>query len=170
MSRVPQVPECPSVFQVPECLSAQVPKCLECPSVQVPFKCPSVWSAQVPFECLKCPSPQVPWVPECPSALWVPWVPQVLKCVSKCPSSLRVPECLEYLECLRCSSAPVPWESKCLIKSVSQSASQLVGVQCWFSKLISTLRAPIWREDLILRLRKLDLISNSSLIKLKSLK
>ena len=77
-----RVPKCPSrawVSQVLECPSA---KCLECPTAQVPFECPSaLWvpkcplSAQVSqvFECLSALSAQVPL--ECPlSAL------RVLKC------------------------------------------------------------------------------------------
>ena len=99
----------PRVSRVPECLSAQVP------------------------ESLKCPCSQVPWVLECPSALRVPWVSWEPNC-SSIASSVRLPECLECLECLRCSSVRVPWKPKCLSKSVSQSASQSDGLQCWFSE------------------------------------
>ena len=137
------MPERPSSFRVP--------KCLECLSTS---------SAQVSFECPSASSPQVPWVPKCSSPFECL---EYLECLSA-----QVPE---WLECLRCSSARVPWVpwgSKCLSKSVSQSASKSAGVQYWFSKLISNLRAPILREDLFLQLRKLDLIWNSSLIKLKS--
>ena len=148
--------ECPSAFWVPVCLSAQVPWVSEYPS--------ALW---VP-ECLKCPSAfsvlsaQVPKFIERPSAR------VLFECLEylECPSALQVPECLECLWCPTGREPWVPWESKYL----SQSPSQLAGLQCWFSKLISTLRTHILRKDLILRLRKLDLISNSSLIKLKSLK
>ena len=65
------VPKCPLSTQVPKCLSAQVPNYLECPIVQVLFKCPSASSAPMP----KCPNAlsfQVPF--KCPSiALWVPF-------------------------------------------------------------------------------------------------
>ena len=104
--------ECPSA-QVPERPSAQVPwvpKCLEFPSSQVPFKCLSVSSAQVP-KWLECPSDELP----------LEW-PIVLSILSA-------------------SSVRVPWGLKCLSKSVSQSASHSAGLQCWFSKLTSTLRA-----------------------------
>ena len=64
------VPECPSTFWVSECpkrSSAQMPKCLECLSGQVLFKCPS---AEVPLQCpwrtLKV-SLERPW-----SAIWEP--------------------------------------------------------------------------------------------------
>ena len=113
------LPECPNAFRVPKSLSAQVSKCLGCPSAQVPSESPSALSAQVA------------WVPECPSALsvvsaQVPKCPSALSALSalsvkmpfecrvpKCPSAhrvpqvssllsvsgVRVPECLEYLEC-----------------------------------------------------------------------
>ena len=72
----------------------------------------------------KCPST---WVPKCLSSAWEAKCPSALSArVSKCPSTARVPW--------------VPWESKCLSKSVRQSASYSVGLECWFSKLISTLR------------------------------
>ena len=130
------VPKCPSSVRVLNCLSAQVSKCLEFPSSQVPFKypnasstqvpkCPECWSTYVPFECLECPSAQVPfeWL-KC-SSTWVPWV---------------------------------PWVPKCLSQSISQWASQSSCLQRWFSKLISNLRAHTLREDIILRLRKLPTV------------
>ena len=106
-------------------------------------------------------------VPEWPSALGVP---ECLKCrVAECPSALQMPEYLKCLSVLSARVSFVPCESKCVSKSVTQSPSQSAFLQGWFSKLISTLRANTLRQDLILRLRKLDLISNSSLIKLTSL-
>ena len=58
-----RVSSCPSSARV-----AQVLKCLECPSVQVPFECPSVLSTlRVPFKCLR--------------TLWV---------TIKCPLSVQV--------------------------------------------------------------------------------
>ena len=123
----------------------QVPRVPKCLIAQVP-KCLECPSALQMSECFKCPSAQVPWVPKCLSAIRVP---KCLRC-PECPSTLRVPQ-------------------KCLSKSVSHSSIHSAGWQCWFSKLISTLRAHTLRKNLILRLRKLDLISNSSLIKFKSL-
>ena len=102
--------------RVPQCLSAKVLKCLECPSVQkFPSSALSTLSAWVSFEC--------------PST-----------------SSVQVSKCLEYLsaqvlfDCPSESSAFcvsvvwvtlvhfVSWESKCLSKSVSHSASQSDGL------------------------------------------
>ena len=118
----------PRVPRFPKCSSAWVS------SGQVPFEYPN---AQVPER----PSAQVSWVPECPSALRVP------KCL-ECPSA-QVP--FELLSSLSALSIRVPRESKRLSKSVSQSASHSAGLQYWFSKLTSTLRA------------NFHLISNSSL-------
>ena len=109
----------------------KVPRVPKCPSAQVLFECPSV---QVPER----PSAQVSWVSEYPSALGVPKClkyPSALSArVPKCPSSARVPECLEcleYLECLECL--------KCLsaLESSSASVSQLVfqSVISWFTIL-----------------------------------
>ena len=136
--------------------------------------------------------PRVSWAPECPCA-WMPKCPSVLR--TYCPSARRVPECLKWpsalsassdqvpfeclecpsaqvtCECLKCSSARVPWvpwvpwKPNSLGKSISHSASKSAGLQGWFIKLISTFRAHTIREDLILRLRKLDIISNSSFCK-----
>lgn len=142
LNKVPEVPGVPdflSTAQEPKCLSVQVPKSFECSCAQVPFECSSASNAQVP------------WMPERPSALRMPWVPE-------CPSSGDCP-----------TSARVPWVPKCFSKSSSHSAGQSAGLQCRFNKLISTLRAHTLRENLILRLRKLDLVSSCSLIKLKSL-
>ena len=134
----------------------------------------------MPFECLsaqvfECPSVQVPWVPECSSALRMPKCLECLGCpsalrvpssqVPKCPSSVpslefespSVPECLE---CLECQGASV---NQLVIQQFS-----LLAYNAAFSKLISTLRYQ--RENQILGLKKFDLISNSSLIKLTSLK
>ena len=106
------------VPRVSECLSAQVTKCL--------------WSAWVPKclrghvpKCLECPSAQVPKFLECSSAQ-VPF---------ECPSALSA---LSASSPSSASSARVPWESKCLSKSVSQSASHSSGFQSW---LTPTLRA-----------------------------
>ena len=99
--------------QVPERPSAQVPWVPEC------LECPS---SQVPFKCLSVSSAQVPKWLECPSdELPLEW-----------PIALSI---------LSASSVRVPWGLKCLSKSVSQSASHSAGLQCWFSKLTSTLRA-----------------------------
>ena len=110
MPWVPRVPKCLSSVQMHKFPRGQVPKCLERPSSQVPFKCLSVLTAQVP-KWLECPSDEVPL--ECPIALSI----------------------------LSASSVRVPWELKCLSKSVSQSASHSACLQCWFSKCTSTLRA-----------------------------
>ena len=87
-----------------------MPRCLECPSVQVPLECLSASGDQVP-KYLKCPSVQVPF--QCPSAL----------------------------SALSATTDQLPWEAKCLSKSVSKSASHLAGLKCWFSKLASALKA-----------------------------
>ena len=117
--------------QLSECLSARIPKC---PLSAWVSKC---LSAQVPWVPEKCTSTQVSWVLKCPSALGAaaPTCPssalsaRVLKYPLN-PLSARVPE---SLECLECPSTSVS-------QLVSQPAGQL-GLQCWFSKLISTLMA-----------------------------
>ena len=113
------VPKWPSAFGVPECPSAWEATFPIALSAQVPFECPSASSAQVP-KLLECSSAQVPF--ECPSAL------SALSASS--PSSA--------------SSARVPWESKCLSKSVSRSASHSAGLQSW---LTPTLRANFATEE-----------------------
>ena len=133
------VPKCPLSARVHKCLSVQVPKCLQCLIAQVSLECPSAWSAQVP-KCLECHSAQVLF--ECSSVLSA-LSAGVLTCPSSALSS-RVPW--------------VPWVPKCLSQSVSQPASQSAGLQCWFSKLISTLRTHTLREDIILRLKKLGTV------------
>ena len=130
------MPECligqvPSL-RLPKCLSSQLPTCFKCPSTQVHFECPSASSALLHH---------LPNHPECRSTR------ASFECL-KCPSdalSARVPECLE------CTSASVS-------QLVSQPVSHSAGLQCWFSKLISTLRAHTLREDIILRLKKLSTI------------
>ena len=145
-------------------------ECLKCPSAWMPkylsalrvTECPStlsVWvsncssSARV-LQVPQCPSAQVSWVPKCPKRPSNAQIPQVPKCPSA--SSAQMPfECLKYL------SAQVLWVSwvpKWLSQSFSQSARQSADLQCWFSKLISTLRAHTLREDIILRLRKLPAV------------
>ena len=117
---------------------------------------------------------RVPRVPDslsarlskCLSSVWVPKCPSALSArVPKWISSARVPKVAWLLECPSALGVP-----KCFSKSISHSAIQSAGLQCWFSKLISTLSAHSLMENLILRQRKRDLISNSSLIKWKSLK
>ena len=139
------VPKCPSSARVPKRLSAFSVRVLKCPSgvrVSQVSKCPSVWSARVPKSPL---SARVPKCPEC-------WSVDVLfKCF----------ECQVPFDCLMCSSARVPWVPwvpKFFIHSVSQSASQSAELQCWFSKLMSSLRAHTLREDIILWLRKLPIV------------
>ena len=62
---------------VPECLSALwMPRCLEYPSAQVPFRVP-----KCPSSSLREPKCQLPWAPECLSAPRVPF---------ECPSALGV--------------------------------------------------------------------------------
>ena len=128
----PRMPKCPSAWvskypsaqepferpsaRVPKSLKGQVPKCLECPSAQVPFECPSVSSVQVP-KCLECPSDQVPF------------------------------ECLSALSASSASSVRMPWDSKCLSKSVSHSAAHSAGLQCWLSKFTFTVRANFATEE-----------------------
>ena len=141
------------VSRVPKCSSAWV---LKCPSVLRAPECPSPLSVECSSalwvsECLKCPNALVPWVTKGPSALWVPECPSVLSArVLICPSSA-----------LSTLSARVPWVTwlhKCFSQSVSQPASQSAGLQCWFSKLISTLRAHTLSEDIVLQLRKLSTV------------
>ena len=129
LSKVPWVP------QVPECPSARV------------FKCPL--SARVP----KWLSAQVPKFLECLSAQ-VPFDSRVSR-VSKCTSALSARVPFDCLKRSRSRVPSVPWVPKCFSQSVSQSASQSVGLWCWFSKLTPTSRALTLREDKILRRRKL---------------
>ena len=100
--------------------SAQVPTCLspKCPNAFRLPECTSAWEA-------RCPGVLSARVPKCPSSAGVPKVP-------KCPSALSA---------LSASCVWVPWESKCLSKSVSQSDSHSASLQGWFSKSTSTLRA-----------------------------
>ena len=107
-NKVPRVLKCPSAW-IHKCPSST--RCLEYPSVQVPFEFPSALSTRV-FKylsipkCLEYPSIQIPF--EFPGALstrvfkylsssQVPWVPE-------CSSTFRIPKCLEY------PSVQVPFE------------------------------------------------------------
>ena len=80
---------------------------------------------------------------ECPSDKFLefPTAQVLFECAIAIASAVSISgvRVSDFLECFWSRSA-----------SVSQSASQSVGVQWWFSKLISTLRALIFREGLIL--------------------
>ena len=102
----------PCVPRVPECLSAQVPKC---PSVFWLPKCPNAWK-------VKCLSALSARVPKCPSSNRVPELPKCLEC----PSSQLPLKCSSALSALSVSSLRVHWECKWLSKSVSQPIIQLV--------------------------------------------
>lgn len=80
-----QEPKCPSSAPVSKCLSTQICRWIECPSVQAPFKC--LISRRVP----KCPSSALRMSKCLLSALHLPFeCTSVIRVPFKCPSVLRV--------------------------------------------------------------------------------
>ena len=124
---------------MPKCSGAWVP---EWSRAQVLFEFVSAWVLKC-HTSVMCPSTLMPWVPKCLSAPSAQCARSagVRTCLSSALSG-RVP-----FDCVKCSRFLVPsvrWVPNCFSQSVSQSASPPVGLQCWFSKLISTLRGHTW--------------------------